>query len=61
MEFDELFKIDILKLHMFGPLQPTKLMTQKDVLQIVRMTATEALAVFPSSTQPKGYTASGCH
>jgi hypothetical protein len=57
MEFDEIFKTEILKLHVFGPLQPTKLMRQKDVLQIVGMTSTEGsyslpTAVFPSSPSP---------
>jgi hypothetical protein len=63
MEF-ELFKTEILKLRMFGPIQPTKLMTQKDVLQTVGMTATEAsysVCHIPLKPQPKGFTASGSH
>jgi hypothetical protein len=55
MEFDELFKTEILKLHMFGPLQPTKLMTQKDVLQIVGMTATEASYSLPPAPSQRVY------
>lgn len=59
LELHEWNLMNSLKQNMFKPLQPTKLMTQKDVLQRVGMTSTEAsyslpTAVFPSSPSPKG-------